>query len=185
MGRLLLSAIVALAGGPAFAGELTWHFYKDDPNAGALAVVDSDEIESPEPHYPFLLSCSADQEWSMYVSDIDHKELGETIARGDQPTFAIAATTAGKEEKSGEFFPEIAFGQMEGVWEYSSIWDLGLLDHLAGADSIAIRGTGISVALPVKEMKASIAAFKDFCGAVGAGDGEGPDASPDDGSDTP
>ena len=116
---LAFAAAMTVAAGTALAGELTWHFYKDDAPSGFLAVVDEDEIESPEPHYPFLMTCSPDQEWLMFVSDIDARQLGETIARGDQPTFSLAATTGGTDSNSGDFFPEISFGQMEGVWEYS------------------------------------------------------------------
>jgi hypothetical protein len=162
------------------AGDLTWHVYSDDAQSGLLAVVDEDEIESPEPHYPFLMSCAADQEWTMFVSDIDAKRLGETIAEGDQPTFSLSATTSGKTAASGDFFPEISFSQMETVWEYSSIWDLGVLDHLLEADRVAIKGTGIDLNLPTKAMKAALAEFKAFCDKLGAPDATEP--APDNGA---
>src|SRR4029079_10678392 len=134
MRRTIVAAVASLIFSPAFAGDLTWHFFKDDQgSSGVLAVLDADEIDSPEPHYPFLLSCSLDQEWTMFVSDVDAKALGETIAGGEQPTFALVLSAGGNTTNSGDYFPEISFGQMEGVWQYSTVWDLSLLDQLVAA----------------------------------------------------
>jgi hypothetical protein len=167
MKRLAIAAALGtLFAVPAAAEEqnLIWYYFHDDQAPSAfLAVVAEGEEDSPEPHYPLLLTCSLDDEWNMIVSDVDPKVLGTTIANGEQPTFALVTDKDKSAEDSGEYFPVISFSEMEGLWEYSSIWDLGALDHLVAAETVSIKGTGIERALPQKALKETVTQFKAFC----------------------
>jgi hypothetical protein len=78
--------------------------------------------KSEEPHYSILITCSHEDDWAMYISDLDVKALGDMIAKNEQPTFSIASTKAGKTESSEPYYPDIGFNQAEGRWEYSTIW---------------------------------------------------------------
>ncbi len=165
----LLMTVLPLAGAHA-AGQLEWRFDHDEAS-GFLGVVDSTEAENPQPHYPFLMTCSTEDQWAIYVSDIDVKTLGETIARNGQPSFTIATTKGGKSEESQAYYPDITYNQEEAKWEYSSTWDATTLDHFAGVDEIKIKGTGLDATLPKMGMADAIKSFKDFCASLDTGGG--------------
>jgi hypothetical protein len=165
----LLMTVLPLAGAHA-AGQLEWRFDHDE-GAGFLGVVNSVEADNPKPHYPFLMTCSTEDEWSIYISDIDVKALGETIAKNEQPTFLIATTKDGKTTESQAYYPDISYNQEEAKWEYSSTWDTTTLDHLAEVEEIRVKGTGLDNALPKTGMAEAIKGFKDFCAALDTGGG--------------
>ena len=171
----LATSVAAVGPAAAQTPSMTWYVYTDETPSAFLAVLAEGEIDSPEPHYPFLMTCAPDQEWMMMVSNIDAKQLGTTIANGEQPIFSLVVSTpSGKEERS-DYYPDMSFSQMAGLWEYSTIWDLGALDHLVAAKEIRIRGTGIDMALPTKAMTELLKQFKSSCegmGEMGAGDPE-------------
>lgn len=169
----LLMTVLPLAGAHA-AGQLEWRFDHDE-GAGFLGVVNSEEADNPEPHYPFLMTCSTEDEWSIYLSDIDVKTLGETIAKNEQPTFTIVTTKDGKDTESQAYYPDISYNQEEAKWEYSTTWDTTTLEHLVGVQEIKVKGTGLDATFPKTGMDEAIKSFKDFCAALDAGGGEGGD----------
>lgn len=150
-----------------------WVFDHDEASgyAGVIAAADK---SSEEPHYSILITCSQEDDWAMYISDLDVKALGDTIAKNQQPTFAVSSTKAGKTETSEPYFPDIAYNQEETRWEYSTIWDIGILDHLADADQMALKGTGLDVTLPTQSMKESLSKLKTFCASLNADDSGNP-----------
>jgi len=169
----LLLTVLPLCGAHA-AGQMQWRFDHDD-SAGFLGVTDSTQADNPEAHYSYLMTCSTEDEWAIYVSDIDVKALGDVIAKNQQPTFTIATTVNGKAEESEPYYPDISYNQEESRWEYSSAWDTTILDHLAGAQSIKLKGTGLDVDLPQTGLADALKGFKQFCDALdtGGGGGEG------------
>ncbi|MBN8996478.1 MAG: hypothetical protein J0H94_14755 [Rhizobiales bacterium] len=167
----LLLTVLPLATAHA-AGPMQWRFDHDD-SAGFLGVTDSTQADNPEAHYTYLMTCSTEDEWAIYVSDIDVKALGEVIAQNQQPTFTIATTVNGKSEESEPYYPDISYNQEESRWEYSSAWDTTILDHLAGAQSIRLKGTGLDIELPQTGLADSLKGFKQFCDTLDTGGGEG------------
>jgi hypothetical protein len=167
----LLMSTATLHGARA-AEDLTWYFDHDE-GSGFLAVVAEKDANSPEPHYPFLMSCSDSDDWNMVISDVDPKELGASIAGNQQPTVSLETTKDGKTEESEAFYPDISFSQTESVWEYSTIWDLATIEHLATVDEIRVKGTGVDRVLPTKAMKKSLEDFKTFCAGLNAAAGGG------------
>ena len=182
MNRIFLAIMLTAAGigGASAANDLIWVFDHDDTSgyAGVIAAADKN---SEEPHYSILITCSQEDDWALYISDLDVKALGDTIAKNQQPTFTISSTKAGKTETSEPYYPDISFNQEEARWEYSTIWDIGILDHLIDADQIALKGTGIDTTLPTQTMKESLTKLKGFCGSLNSGDQSGtpePNAAP-------
>lgn len=172
MKRIALALLVSIAAAGFAAAQpgrsLTWFLYKDDGVPAAfLAAVPEGEEDNPEPHYPFLMSCSLEDDWTMIVSDVDPKQLGAAIANGEQPTFALVVEGEAGKSESSDYYPEIGFSQMEGLWEYSTIWDLATLDHLLTAKAIRVKGTGIDVALPTATLTKSLQDFKAACEKLG------------------
>jgi hypothetical protein len=164
---LLLTA--ATIGNASAANDLIWVFDHDETSgyAGVIAAADKN---TEEPHYSILITCSQEDDWALYISDLDVKALGDTIAKNEQPTFTIASTKAGKTESSEPYYPDVSFNQEEARWEYSTIWDIGILDHLVDADQIALKGTGVDSTLPTQAMKESLGKLKAFCGSLNADD---------------
>jgi len=154
------------------AGQLQWRFDHDE-SAGFLGVTDSTQADNPEAHYSFLMTCSTEDEWAIYVSDIDVKALGDVIAQNHQPTFTIATTKDGKTEESEPYYPDISFNSEESRWEYSTPWDTTILDHLADVQSVKLKGTGLDVELPQAGLADSVKGFKTFCDTLDTGGGDG------------
>jgi hypothetical protein len=167
----LLLTVLPLAAAHA-AGPLQWRFDHDE-SAGFLGVTDSTEADNPEAHYSFLMTCSTEDEWAIYVSDIDVKALGDVIAKNQQPTFTISTTRDGKTEESEPYYPDISFNSEESRWEYSTPWDTTILDHLVGVQSVKLKGTGLDVQLPQTGLADSVKGFKAFCDTLDTGGGEG------------
>lgn len=166
---LLLTALPLAAHA---AGPLQWRFDHDE-SAGFLGVTDSAQADNPEAHYSFLMTCSTEDEWAIYVSDIDVKALGDVIAKNQQPTFTIATTKDGKSEESEPYYPDISFNSEESRWEYSTPWDTTILDHFMGVQSVKLKGTGLDVELPQTGLADAVKGFKAFCDTLDTGGGEG------------
>lgn len=167
--RISLALLVTVAGigSAAAAGDQIWVFDHDEAAgyAGVMAAADKDK---EEPHYSILITCSQEDDWSIYISDLDVKALGDTIAKNQQPTFTISSTKAGKTDTSEPFMPDISFNQDESRWEYSTTWEISLLDHLVDADQIALKGTGLDATEPTQSMKESLGKLKAFCTSLTA-----------------
>jgi hypothetical protein len=174
---LLVAAglVPASAAGAVDLSSYTWKAFGGDGDSASLMVLAKSEVDNPDAHYAFFLNCTAVDQWMMNVSDIDAKALGTAIADGKEPTFDLVVDDKTNEGESG-YFPDIVYNQTDRVWEYSTNWDLGLLDDLSKAGKIAIRGTGIDVTLPTDGMTEALQEFKGSCEALQATDeGEGPD----------
>ena len=169
MNRLFLAFLLtaAGAGSASAANDLIWVFDHDEASgyAGVIAAADKN---SEEPHYSILLTCSQEDDWAMYISDLDVKALGDTIGKNEQPTFTISSTKTGKTETSEPYYPDISYNQEESRWEYSTIWDIGILDHLVDADQMVVKGTGLNATLPADGMKDSLSKLKTFCASLNA-----------------
>lgn len=186
-GALALPLLALPAAG--FAADLkdyTWKAYGGDGDSASVMVVAKSNADNPEAHYAFFLSCVATDQWMMNVSDVDAKALGTAIADGKQPTFGLVIDDKPQPNEDGDFYPDIVFNQADNVWEYSTTWDISLLDDLMKAKKIALRGTGVDVALPTDGMTGALQDFKGFCDALQATDeGESDDLPPDVPEDNP
>jgi hypothetical protein len=158
----------------------TWKAYGGDGASASVMVVDKKEAEDPEAHYKFFLSCMAAEPWMMNVSDINAKELGKAIEDGGRPTFSLMLDGKAEGGDDGGFTPDIVFNQMDGVWEFSTNWELPLLDTVGAAKEIAVKGTGVDIKLPTDGMKEALTQFKADCEALQATTDEGEvDVPPD------
>jgi hypothetical protein len=171
MKRIGLAILISAVGigSAAAAGDLTWVFNHDD-TAGYAGVVATADKDKEEPHYSFLLSCSQEDDWALYLSDLDVKALGDTIAKNEQPSFTLVSTKGGKSETSDPYYPELSYNQEEARWEYSADWDTDMLAKLVGADRLAIKGTGVDLPLPTQAMQDSLGKLKAFCDKLNSAD---------------
>jgi hypothetical protein len=170
MKKVSLAILLASSniGSASAANDLTWVFDHDEA-AGYAGVVSAAEKDKPEPHYSFLITCSAEDDWGLYISDLDVRALGDTIAKNQQPSFTITSTKAGKPETSEPYYPDISFNQQEARWEFQTMWDIGMLEHLVGADQVSVKGVGLDMALPTQAMQDSLGKLKAFCTTLNAG----------------
>jgi hypothetical protein len=178
LAALAIVAIPAVAAADYSAANATWRAYGGDGASASILVVNKDEADNPEAHYVFFMSCTAVEQWMMNVSDIDAKVLGTTISDGGQPSFGLVLDGKADVDAGGGYFPDIIFNQLDGVWEYSTNWDLGLLDSLLAAKQIGVKGTGIDRALPTDGMDAALAKFKTDCEALRGTTDEGESDEP-------
>ena len=164
-------------------GDYIWKVFGGDGAPASLLVIDKSRADDPEAHYKFFLSCTAAEPWIMNVSEVDAKALGKAIADGGQPSFGLVLD--GKTEDSGGYKPDIIYNQADSVWEYSTSWDLSLLDALSLATEIGIKGTGVDMKLPPEGMAAALSRFKADCNALQAttDEGESGEALPDEALD--
>ncbi len=176
---LPIVALPAAAGAEYSAANATWRAYGGDGTSASILVVNKDEADNPEAHYVFFMSCTAVEPWMVNVSDIDAKVLGTTIAEGGQPSFGLVIDGKADVDNGGGYFPDIIFNQLDGAWEYSTNWDLGLLETLLGASEIGVKGTGIDRALPTDGMPAALAKFKTDCEALRGSTDEGESEEPE------
>jgi hypothetical protein len=171
----LAAVAIVLSPGPAPAAEAAtyvWKAFGGDGAAASLLVIDKTKADDPEAHYKFYLSCTTDEPWTLNVSDIDAKALGSAVADKSPPSFRIVVDGKSGGEDEG-FSPDIVFNALDEVWEYSTNWDLSLLDTLSAATEIGIRGTGVDEKLPTEGMKEAVATFKGACEALQATTDEG------------
>jgi hypothetical protein len=174
MRRAGLAIVLTAAGigSASAANDLIWVFDHDE-TAGYAGVVSAADKNKPVPHYSFLVTCSQEDDWALYISDLDVKALGDTISKNQQPSFTITSTKAGKAETSEPYYPDISFNQEEVRWEYSTMWDIGMLDHLVGVEQVAVKGTGLDVTLPTEAMQDSLGKLKGFCASLNSGNESG------------
>jgi hypothetical protein len=169
-------AALALSGlAPAHAAAPVWQFSQDEESAflgiGDPAVSDS------EADYPFYMSCASTGDETTVVSDIDAKALGESIAKGDVPSFTYLLDGEKQDDSGGEV-ADIRFDEMAGVWQYIvNGADYDLL--LTAEKSIKVNGVGIDLDLPQKDMKTSLQQFKDACDALISGGDDSGDSNGD------
>ena len=169
-----VAALVLGGLGPAHAADLTWQFSQDDESA-FLGVVDPGAKEGDE-SYPFYMSCAATGDETTVISNVDAKALGAAIAKGEVP--AVSYLLDGqKQDDSGGMVVDIRFDEMSRSWQYliaGADYDL-----LLGASSVRIKGVGIDLALPEKDMAASLKQMKDACDGLFSSDvgGDGTDQS--------
>jgi len=171
----------------ASASGFVWKSFGGDGASASLLVLDKNTADDPEAHSKFYLGCTVSEPWTMNVSDIDNKALGQAITENKQPTFQLFVNGKAVGEEEGAFAPDIIFNQDDSDWEYSTNWDLSLLDPLLAAQEIAIKGTGVDVTLPTDGMKEAITQFKADCEALQAttDEGEPDDNQLDEPADTP
>ena len=160
------AAAVALAlatGGVAHAEQLVWFFTSDNSSA-YIAVEGASQVGQEEADAAFSMSCSITGDEETIVYGVDAKALGETIAKGDVPSFHLVID--GKPDESGDAIADIHFGQMTGDWEYvvNGTLTYGLLD----AKTIAIVGAGVNLTLPTDQMTASLQKFQSACDTLEA-----------------
>jgi hypothetical protein len=176
---LPIVAAPAIADADYSVANATWRAYGGDGASASILVVNKDEADNPEAHYVFFMSCTAVEPWMMNASDIDAKVLGTTIADGGQPSFGLVIDGKADVDSGGGYFPDIIFNQLDGVWEYSTNWDLGLLETLLAAKEIGVKGTGINRKLPTDGMDAALAKFKTDCEALRGTTDEGESEEPE------
>jgi hypothetical protein len=169
---LAILLIGAGIGSASAANDLIWVFDHDE-TSGYAAVVAAPDKDKPAPHYSFLITCSQEEDWALYISDLDVKALGDTISKNQQPSFTITSTKAGKAETSEPYYPDISFNQEETRWEYSTMWDIGMLEHLVGVEQVAVKGTGLDVTLPLDGMQETLSKLKGFCASLNSGNDSG------------
>lgn len=170
----------------ATASGYVWKSFGGDGASASLLVIDKNNADDPEAHYKFYLGCTVSEPWTMNISDVDNKALGQAIADNKQPTFQLVVN--GKAEgEEGAYTPDIIFNQEDSVWEFSTNWDLSLLDPMLAATEIAITGTGVDLTLPTEGMKDAITQFKADCEALQAttDEGEPDDSQLDEPADNP
>lgn len=179
LAALPIIALPAVAGADYSAANATWRAYGGDGASASVLVVNKDEADNPEAHYVFFMSCTAVEQWMMNASDIDAKVLGTTIADGGQPSFGLVLDGKADVDSGGGYFPDIIFNQLDGVWEFSTNWDLGLLDTMLAAKEIGVKGTGIDRKLPTDGMQAALTKFKGDCESLRGTTDEGESDEPE------
>lgn len=155
------AAVAALVLGglaPAHAADLAWQFSQDDESA-FLGVVDAASKESDQ-NYLFYMSCAATGDETTVVSNVDNKALGEAISKGQVP--AISYLLDGqKQDDNGGSVVDIRFDEMSGSWQY--IIPGADYDLLLTAKDIRIKGVGVDLQLPQKDLADSLQKLKSAC----------------------
>jgi hypothetical protein len=128
--------------------------------------VDEAEVEEAEAYYPFTMDCSTSRDWSMRVSGLDNVALGDAIANGERPVFALLFDGA-EDDFFSQYLPDLDFSEMWGEWEYAAHWSPGVLDAMLAAKQTRVRGPGVDMALPGGGAEA-IGAFKAACEKIDA-----------------
>ncbi len=151
---------------PATAANLTWQFSQDDESA-FLGVTDPAAKEGDQ-SYPFYMSCAATGDETTVISNVDNKALGAAIAAGQVP--AISYLLDGQEQdNSGGEVADIRFDEMSNSWQYliaGADYDL-----LLTAKSVRIKGVGVDLQLPEKDLADFLQKLKDACDALLSSDG--------------
>jgi len=146
---------------PAHAGDLVWQFTQDDESA-FLGVVDS-AAKQGEENYPFYMSCAATGDETTVVSNLNAKELGEAIAKGEVPSVSYVLDGQQQNDTAGQI-ADIRFDQMSSAWQYliaGADYDL-----LLTASSVKVKGVGVDLDLPQKDLAASLQKLKSACDAL-------------------
>ncbi len=123
------------------------------------------------------MSCAATGDQTTVVSNVDAKALGASIAKGEVP--AVSYLLDGQQQDdTGGVVADIRFDEMSGSWQYliaGADYDL-----LLTAKDVRVKGVGVDLQLPEKDLAASLQKLKDACDGLLSSD-EGGDAG---GSDT-
>ena len=160
---------------PATAADLTWQFSQDDESA-FLGVVDSAAKEDDQT-YPFYMSCAATGDETTVISNVDPKALGASIAKGEVPSVSYLLDGQ-QQDDSGGTVADIRFDEMSGSWQYliaGADYDL-----LLTAKDVRIKGVGVDLHLPQKDLVESLQKLKSACDTLLSGD-EGGDTGGDSG----
>jgi hypothetical protein len=152
------------------ATNYIWQFSQDDESA-FLGMVDANAKEGDE-DYPFYMSCAATGDETTVISNLDAKALGESIAKGDVPSVSYLLDGQQQDDTGGQV-ADIRFDEMSGTWQY--IIAGADYDLLLTAKAVKVKGVGIDLDLPQKDMAQSLQKLKDACDAL---------LSSDDGSDS-
>ena len=154
-----VAAIVLVGFGPANAGDLTWQFTQDDESA-FLGVTDSAAKAGDEQNYPFYMSCAATGDETTVISNVDAKALGASIAKGDVPSVSYLLDGQPQDDTGGAV-ADIRFDEMSHSWQYmiaGADYDL-----LLTATTIRVKGIGVDLQLPDKDLAASLQKLKAAC----------------------
>ncbi len=155
------AALVLCGLSPAYAGDLAWQFSQDDELA-FLGVTDPTAGEDNQT-YPFYMSCAVTGDETTVISDVDAKALGASIAKGEVPS--ITFILDGKPQDGGAVpVDDIRFDEMAKAWQYMIAG--ADYDTLLTAKDIKIKGAGVDMQLPQKDMVASLQQLKDACDAL-------------------
>ena len=130
------------------------------------------------------MSCAATGDETTVVSNVDAKALGEAIAKGEVPSVSYLLDGQTQDDTGGQV-ADIRFDEMSGSWEYLIAG--ADFDLLLTASSVKIKGAGVDLQLPEKDMAASLQKLKAACDGLlstgeDGGDGGG-DANGDTGKD--
>ncbi len=153
-----VAALVLGGLNPAYAADLVWQFNQDEESA-FLGVVDSTAKEGDE-SYPFYMSCAATGDETTVISNVDPKELGASIAKNVVP--AVSYLLDGQQQDdTGGVVADIRFDEMSHSWQY--LISGADYDLLLTAKSVRLKGVGVDLQLPEKDMAASLQKLKDAC----------------------
>jgi hypothetical protein len=164
---------------PANAADLVWQFSQDDESA-FLGVVDAAAKQGQE-NYPFYMSCAATGDETTVVSNVDPKALGESITKGEVPSITYLLDGQQQDNSGGEA-ADIRYDEMSSSWQYliaGADYDL-----LLTAKSVKVKGVGVDLQLPDKDLAASLQKLKDACDKLLSGDEGGDQGNGDTGGDT-
>ncbi len=152
---------------PAHAANLVWQFSQDDESA-FLGVADAGAKEGDE-SYAFYMSCAATGDQTTVISDVDPKALGASIAKGEVPSISYLLDGQ-QQDDTGGVVADIRYDEMSSAWQYliaGADYDL-----LLTAKTVEIKGIGVDLKLPEKDMAASLQKLKDACeGLLATDDG--------------
>jgi hypothetical protein len=157
------------------AHNYIWHVYHDDEPTASLAMVDQAEVDAEDAYWPFFMRCSLGEPWTAVISGIDAKELGNAIATHQPVGFSFVVDGKTSDDEGGRYVPELSFSQLDGEWNYLIEWDFTLLNRLARANTLAIRGTGLDKSLPSEGLAAAFTWFEKVCGSFDDGRNPIPD----------
>ncbi len=161
-----MAALVLGGLNPAHAGDLIWQFSQDEESA-FLGVVDSAAKQSDEQDYPFYMSCAGTGDETTVISNVDAKALGTSIAKGEVPSVSYLLDGQEQDNSGGEV-ADIRFDEMSGSWQYliaGADYDL-----LLTAKTVRVKGVGVDLQLPEKDMADSLQKLKTACDTLLSGD---------------
>ena len=143
---------------PAQAAELIWQFGQDNESA-FLGAADS-AAKAGDENYPFYMSCAATGDETTVISNVDAKALGASIAKGDVPSVSYLLDGQPQDDTGGAV-ADIRFDEMSHSWQY--IIAGADYDLLLTATTIRVKGIGVDLQLPDKDLAASLQKLKAAC----------------------
>jgi hypothetical protein len=164
---------------PAHAAELVWQFGQDSESA-FLGAADSSAKEGNE-NFPFYMSCAATGDETTVISNVDAKALGESIAKGGVPSVSYLLDGQPQDDTGGAV-ADIRFDELSGSWQYmiaGADYDL-----LLTAKTVKVKGVGVDLQLPDKDLNPSLQKLKAACDGLLSTGEDGGDATGGDGGDS-